>query len=178
MSVSLAGVDGRSRINYSVKTEFLSKETVLTKDTLSASVKVSSFSFCERLDHLYQQHADLYHRVYPAIRYILGDKIASPYIHNDISWFWSTVLLTEVLPQILFSQIFVWKVFSEICFKFFSHLLESWKSLYEDYHNMLLYNAFVLSSKYVLYWRNVINFEDPMYILSHIYIIPCIYYHS
>lgn len=67
MSVSLAGVDGRSKINYSVKTEFLSQETVLTKDTLSTSGNVSSFSFCERLDNLYQQYVDVYHMVRPGI---------------------------------------------------------------------------------------------------------------
>lgn len=75
-----------------MKTEFLSQETVLTKDTSNASGKVSSFGFCERLDHLHQQHFDVYHIVHPAIHYILGDKITCPHIHNDIA----TVLLAEL----------------------------------------------------------------------------------
>lgn len=67
-----------------MKTEFLSPETALTKDNLNASGKVSSFGFCERLDHLYQQHVDVFHVVHPAIDYILEDEITCPHIHNEI----------------------------------------------------------------------------------------------
>lgn len=99
MSLSLADVDGRSRINYSMKIDFPLQETLLMKDTLNAAGEALAFGFCEGIEHLCQQHVDVQHIDHPTIVYILGKKITCPHTHNDIFWFWITVFLPEVLHQ-------------------------------------------------------------------------------
>lgn len=82
MSLFLADVDGRSRINYSVEIEFPLQETVLTgyfECCRESLVKAFVKEYC-----IYIDNAEVQHVVHPTIDNILGDKITCPYIHSDI----------------------------------------------------------------------------------------------